>query len=58
MSMFMGVALMQWFTGFVATAAKTHGVDIYSTVLLTIAALLTAGAMGFAWLPKAPRPGA
>jgi predicted MFS family arabinose efflux permease len=58
MSMFMGVALMQWFTGFVASAATTHGLDIYSAVLLTIAALLTAGAMGFAWLPKAPRPAA
>lgn len=56
MSMFMGVALMQWFTGFVASAAKPYGVDIYTAVLLTIAALLTVGALGFAWLPKAPRP--
>ncbi len=56
MSMFMGVALMQWFTGFVASAAKPYGVDIYTAVLLTIAALLTLGALGFAWLPKAPRP--
>lgn len=57
MSMFMGVALMQWFTGVVASAAKSQGADIYVAVLLTIAVLLAAGAAGFAWLPKAPRPG-
>ncbi len=58
MSMFMGVALMQWFTGFVASMAKAQGADIYGAVLLTIAALLTVGALGFAWLPKAPRQAA
>lgn len=54
MSMFMGVALMQWFTGLVATHAKAQGADIYVTVLLTIAALLAVGALAFALLPKAP----
>lgn len=53
MSMFMGVAVMQWFTGLVATAAKAQGAETYAAVLLTIAGLLTAGALAFAWLPKA-----
>ena len=56
MSMFMGVALMQWFTGLVANTAKAQGADVYMAVMLTIAALLAAGALAFAWLPKAPRP--
>ena len=58
MAMFMGVALMQWFTGFVASQAKAAGADPYSAVLLTIAALLSAGALAFALLPKAPAPAA
>lgn len=58
MSMFMGVALMQWFTGFVGNVVKAQGGDIYAAVLLTIAALLAAGALAFAWLPKAPPPAA
>jgi MFS family permease len=56
MSMFMGVALMQWFTGFVASLAQARGADLFSAVLLTIAALLAAGALAFAALPKAPAP--
>lgn len=56
MAMFMGVALMQWFTGLVASLAQAHGLDLYATVLLTIAALLAAGALAFAWLPKAAPP--
>ena len=55
MSMFMGVAVMQWFTGLVASAVKPSGGDIYMAVLLTIAAMLLIGALAFAWLPKAPR---
>lgn len=54
MSMFMGVAVMQWFTGLVASAAQARGADIYAAVLLTIAAMLAAGALAFAWLPKPP----
>ena len=57
MAMFMGVALMQWFTGLVASLAQARGADLYTEVLLTIAALLAAGAPAFAWLPKAPPPG-
>jgi predicted MFS family arabinose efflux permease len=56
MSMFLGVAVMQWFTGLVASMAKAQGADIYAAVLLTIAALLAVGAVAFAWLPRAPRP--
>jgi predicted MFS family arabinose efflux permease len=56
MSMFIGVAVMQWFTGLVASMAKAQGADIYAAVLLTIAALLAVGAVAFAWLPRAPRP--
>lgn len=57
MAMFMGVALMQWFTGLAASLAQARGADLYTAVLLTIAALLAAGALAFAWLPKAPPPG-
>lgn len=53
MAMFMGVALMQWFTGFVASQAAARGADTYTAVLLTIAAMLVAGAVAFALLPKA-----
>ena len=34
--------------------AKAQGADIYAAVLLTIASLLAVGALGFAWLPRAP----
>jgi predicted MFS family arabinose efflux permease len=54
MAMFMGVALMQWFTGFVASQAAARNADVYGTVLLTIAVMLGAGALAFALLPKAP----
>jgi predicted MFS family arabinose efflux permease len=56
MAMFLGVAVMQWFTGLVASIAQSHGIDLYAAVLLTIASLLTVGAIAFAWLPRAPRP--
>ena len=56
MSMFLGVAVMQWFTGLVASMAKAQGADIYAAVLLTIALLLAVGAVAFASLPRAPRP--
>jgi hypothetical protein len=54
MSMFLGVAVMQWFTGLIESIAKSQGNDIFAPVLLTIAALLALGAMTFAWLPRAP----
>jgi predicted MFS family arabinose efflux permease len=55
MAMFLGVALMQWFTGLAASAAAAHGVDPYLAVLMSIAVLLTLGAAAFRWLP-APAP--
>jgi predicted MFS family arabinose efflux permease len=58
MAMFLGVALMQWLTGLVASIAKAHGVDPFIAVLATIAVLLAAGTLAFALLPgppKAPR---
>jgi predicted MFS family arabinose efflux permease len=54
MALFLGVALMQWFTGVVASLAAAHGIDAYAAVLATIAALLAAGALAFAWLPGPP----
>lgn len=55
MAMFLGVAVMQWFTGVVASAAAAHGVNPFSAVLAAIAALLLLGVTAFAALP-APRP--
>lgn len=54
MAMFLGVAVMQWFTGVVASAAPSYGVDPFVGVLLTIAGLLVAGACAFVSLPKPP----
>ncbi len=55
MAMFMGVALMQWFTGFVATLATAQGVEPFAAVLGSIAALLAAGALAFVVLPGPAR---
>jgi hypothetical protein len=52
MAMFLGVAVMQWLTGAVASAASAHGADPFVSVLLTIAGLLVAGALAFVCLPK------
>lgn len=52
MAMFLGVAVMQWLTGAVASAATAHGADPFVSVLLTIAGLLVAGALAFVLLPK------
>ena len=45
MSMFLGVAVMQWFTGLIASIAQAQGMEIFAPVLLTIAALLTMGTL-------------
>ncbi len=62
MAMFLGIALMQWLTGLVASIASAHGADPFVAVLGAIALLLGAGAAAFAWLPRPPgtaaRPGA
>lgn len=55
MSMFMGVAIMQALTGWVAEWALAAGYDPFAAVFLAIAALLTLGAVGFMCLPQ-PRP--
>ena len=52
MAMFLGVAVMQWFTGAVASFASAHGTDPFVSVLLTIAGLLVTGAAAFVFLPK------
>ena len=57
MAMFMGVAAMQWLTGVVASAASAHGLEPFTAVLATIAALLAAGALAFTLLPGPPRAG-
>lgn len=54
MAMFLGIALMQWFSGVVAQTAKAWGADPYTAVLLAVAALLALGAVAFTWLPAAP----
>jgi predicted MFS family arabinose efflux permease len=55
MAMFLGVAAMQWFTGIVASLAAAHGVEPFTAVLASIAALLAAGALAYTLLP-APGP--
>ncbi len=55
MSMFLGVALMQSVTGWVADLALARGAEPYAAVFSTIAALLLVGAVGFACLPQPPR---
>jgi len=52
MAMFLGVAVMQWLTGTVASTATALGVDPFLAVLATIAALLAFGALAFSVLPK------
>lgn len=54
MAMFLGVAVMQWFTGTVASIATAQGAEPYTAVLASIAALLTAGAVAFKVLPGPP----
>ncbi len=53
MAMFLGVALMQWLTGFVASAAAARAVPPFAAAFGTIALLLAAGAVLFAKLPRA-----
>jgi MFS family permease len=56
MAMFLGVALMQWATGWMASRALHWGVEPFGAALLLIAAALATGAAAFAWLPKPPSP--
>lgn len=52
MAMFLGIALMQWLTGLVASVAATHQWDPFSTVHAFVALLLVVGAVGFIVLPS------
>lgn len=54
MAMFLGVAVMQWFTGMIASLAASHGMEPFTAVLASIAALLTAGAVALVALPGPP----
>ena len=54
MAMFLGVGLMQWLTGLVATASRAWGVELYAAVLGAIALMLSLAGVAFALLP-APR---
>jgi predicted MFS family arabinose efflux permease len=56
MAMFMGVALMQWLTGLVASAAGALKVEPYAAVLGSIAGFLVLGAAAFRWLPAPAKP--
>ena len=55
MAMFLGIALMQWVTGLVASAAAARHVEPFTAVFATVAALLIAGAAAFLALPSAHR---
>jgi len=54
MAMFLGVALMQWATGWIATLAAARGGDPYVAVMLAIAAVLAVAALAFRLLPAPP----
>ena len=54
MAMFLGVAVMQWLTGTIASVASAQGVEPYTAVLASIAALLIAGGSAFVLLPAPP----
>ncbi|MEY2683780.1 MAG: hypothetical protein RJA09_924 [Pseudomonadota bacterium] len=54
MAMFLGIAVVQGLTGWVAQWATHQGHDPYTAVSLTIAGLLLLGAALFAGLPAAP----
>jgi flagellar biosynthesis protein FliR len=56
MAMFLGVALMQWFTGGVASAAGALHIEPYAAVLGAIAVSLVAGCTAFRALPAPPKP--
>ena len=54
MSMFLGVALMQWFTGIVAAWATQHGWEAYGAVALSIALWLACASTAYRLLPSSP----
>jgi len=54
MAMFLGISLMQWASGLAASLAPGWGMEPFSAALLTMAAMLLAGALAFWKLPQAP----
>lgn len=52
MAMFLGVAVMQWFTGGVASAAAGLGMERYAAVLGAVASSLCLGTLAFRLLPR------
>jgi len=52
MALFMGVALVQWLTGAIASIAQAHGIDPFGAVFGCIAGLLVLGALAFWRLPQ------
>jgi predicted MFS family arabinose efflux permease len=58
MAMFLGVAVMQWFTGAVAGAAAALGIEAYAAVLGAIGLSLMLGTLAFKLLPAPPAPSA
>ena len=55
MALFMGVALVQWLTGAIASIAQAHGIDPFGPVFGCIAVLLALGALAFRELPQPAR---
>jgi hypothetical protein len=51
MAMFLGVAAMQWFTGWVAEIAPALGLDPFKAALCAISLLLVGGALAYLCLP-------
>ena len=56
MAMFMGVALMQWGTGWVASKAAGWGLETFTAVLLAIALAQATGALAYRKLPQPALP--
>jgi hypothetical protein len=54
MAMFLGVGLVQWLTGQVASWAQGLGIEPYRAVMVTIGMLLALGSTAFRWLPRSP----
>ena len=57
MAMFLGISLMQWASGLAASLAPSVGVEPFTAALLTMSALLLAGALAFWCLPRATPAG-
>ena len=53
MAMFLGVSVMQWASGLAASLAPALGLEPFTAALLTMSALLLAGAAAFWRLPQA-----